>query len=82
MADNMSLADRAVAALAAVSAMGEGGMGLDHPERHAVRNLKREAENVLREAFTRAEWLAYMAKDLPELVQAVRDECAPAVKED
>lgn len=74
MAENRSLADCAVAALAAVAAIGEGAMTLDHPERHAVRNLKREAEGLLREAFNRAEGLAYMAKDLPDLVQSVRDE--------
>jgi hypothetical protein len=74
MAENMSLADQAVQVLAMVRAMGEGGMGIDRPERHAVRNLKREAEAILAEAFRRAEGLAYLARDLPELVQTVRNE--------
>jgi hypothetical protein len=74
MAENLSLADRAIQALSAVAAIGEGGMGLDRPERHAVRNIKQEAETILSEAFIRAIGLAYLAKDLPEIVNAVRDE--------
>lgn len=71
MADSKSLADEAVAALAAVRAMDEG-MDLNHPERHTVRNLKRAAEEVLANAFRTAQTLAYMGSDVTSLVDNVR----------
>ena len=80
MAENMSLADQAVAALAAVRAMDEG-MDLNHPERHTVRNLKRAAEEVLGNAFRTAQTLAYMGSDVTSLVDNVRlDEAKKALE--
>ena len=60
---HLSLADRAVDAIAAVRAMGEG-LGMDHPERHAVRDLKRAAEAILETALHQARGLAYTAEGL------------------
>jgi len=80
MAENRSLADEAVAALAAVGAMTDG-MDLNHPERHSVRNLKQAAEEVLRNAFRTAQTLAYMGSDLTSLVDNVRlDEAKRAIE--
>lgn len=80
MAENKGLADEAVAALAAVRAMDEG-MGLNHPERHTVRNLKRVAEEVLACAFRQAQTLAFMASDTTSLVDNVRLEEAKKAAE-
>lgn len=80
MAESKSLADEAVAALAAVRAMDEG-MDLNHPERHTVRNLKRAAEEVLGNAFRTAQTLAYMASDVTSLVDNVRLEEAKKAAE-
>ena len=64
-----SLADRAVAALAEVKAMGQG-LDSDHPMRHAVRELKSVATQVLDDALNEAIRLAYlserMVKDFDE----------------
>lgn len=60
---HQSLADKAVDAIAAVRAMGEG-LGMDHPERHAVRDLKRAAEAILETALHQARGLAYTAEGL------------------
>jgi hypothetical protein len=73
MAENMSLADQAVAALAAVVAM-DAGMDMSHPERHSIRTLKRLAEARMSQAFREAQELAYMATDLTSLVDNVRKE--------
>lgn len=59
----LSLADKAVDAIAAVRAMGEG-LGMEHPERHAVRDLKRAAEAILETALHQARGLAYTAEGL------------------
>lgn len=74
MADNMNLADQAILALSMVKSMGESRYGLEHPERHAVRSMKRVAEGILADAFNKAIDLAYQAADLPKLVQEVREE--------
>ncbi|MEG1769180.1 MAG: hypothetical protein RR311_11990 [Comamonas sp.] len=60
---HQSLADKAVDAIAAVRAMGEG-LGMEHPERHAVRDLKRAAEAILETALHQARGLAYTAEGL------------------
>ena len=65
MAENMSLADQAVQALAMVKAIDEG-VDNDHPERHVVRSMKRVAEQALSAAFRNAIDVAWMAKDLQE----------------
>ena len=60
---HQSLADKAVDAIAAVRAMGEG-LGMEHTERHAVRDLKRAAEAILETALHQARGLAYTAESL------------------
>lgn len=60
---HLSLAEKAVDAIAAVRAMGEG-LGMEHPERHAVRDLKRAAEAILETALHQARGLAYTAEGL------------------
>ena len=71
MAENMSLADQAVQALAMVKAMDASIENTD-PHRHIVRGLKRMAEKRLADAFAEAQGFAYMAQDLPTLVDGVR----------
>ena len=71
-----SLSDSAVDALAAVRAM-DAAITNAHPQRHAVRNLKRMAEATLTEAFRRAHDLAWQARDLESLVREVREKAAP-----
>lgn len=66
MAVNMSLADQAVQALAMVKAMDEG-LDIENPERHAVRNLQRLAEQEIAAGFRIAIDLAWQAKDLRKL---------------
>lgn len=73
MAENMSLADQAIEALAMVKAM-DDSMSMEHPHRHSVRNLRRTAEDILRHAFRQAVDLAYQAQDLGPLVDNVRAE--------
>lgn len=58
-----SLADCAVSALAEVRAMGDN-MENDHPMRHAVRSMKRIAEQILSDAMRQAVDLAYQSKQL------------------
>ena len=74
-----SLADQAVAALAAVRAMGQN-LSDDAPERHNVRSLKRAAENIIGEAMRQAHDLAYtaeqMSKDVSEAVKDARTQGA------
>lgn len=71
MAENTSLADQAVQALAMVRAMDSSIENTD-PHRHIVRSLKRMAEKRLADAFAEAQGFAYMAQDLPTLVDGVR----------
>lgn len=61
-----SLADLAVETLAAVAAIGEG-VTINHPERHIVRDLKREAEALISNALRSARALTYAAEGLREL---------------
>lgn len=75
--ERQSLADQAVTALAMVKAMGESRMGLEHPERHAIRYMKRTAEQILETAFRQAIDLAYQSAELPKLVEEVRAESTP-----
>lgn len=71
MAENMSLADQAVQALAMVKAM-DAEMTNDHPQRHQVRNMKRLAETAIAAGLRQAIDLAWQAKDLGSLVDEVR----------
>lgn len=66
MAENMSLADQAVQALAMVKAMDEG-LDMEHPERHAIRSMKCVAQQVIESALRSAIDLAWQAKDLRKL---------------
>jgi hypothetical protein len=78
MAEQMSLADQAVETLAMVRAM-TANMDNDRPERHQVRQLKRLAEAAIQEGLRRAQELAYLAQDLPNLVQEVEKQTRKAV---
>ena len=74
-----SLADRAVEALAAVRAM-DAGVELTHPERHAVRDLKRAAEAILDTALRQAYMLTHAAQNLSEDMRKKEKESASAQK--
>lgn len=71
MAENMSLADQAVQALSMVKAM-DDGIDNDMPHRHIVRGMKRVAEQKIAAALREAIDLAWMAQELPRLVDGVR----------
>lgn len=73
MAENMSLADQAVQALAMVKAM-DADITNDHPHRHVVRSMKRLAEQRLSAALREVIDLAWLAQDVPRLVSEVRAE--------
>jgi hypothetical protein len=68
-----SLADKAVQALALLQAM-DADITLKHPERHAVRSLKRIAAQALDAALRQVVDLAYQAKDLSTLVREIEAE--------
>lgn len=70
MAQNMSLADQAVQALAMVQAM-DDGMDMEHPERHAVYSMRRIAEQAIAAGFRTAIDLAWQAKDLRKLAREI-----------
>ena len=76
MAENMSLADQAVQALAMVKAIDEG-VDNDHPERHVVRSMKRVAEQALSAAFRNAIDVAWMAKDLQDTARKLEASAKP-----
>ena len=76
MAENMSLADQAVQALAMVKAMDEG-VDNEHPERHMVRSMKRVAQRSLEAAFRNAIDVAWMAKDLQETARKLEASAKP-----
>lgn len=76
MAENMSLADQAVQALAMVKAMDEG-VDNEHPERHVVRSMKRVAQQSLEAAFRNAIDVAWMAKDLQETARKLEASAKP-----
>lgn len=66
MSQQQSLADAAVETLAAIRAM-DNGIDLCHPERHVIRDLKRNAEALIADALRRARELAYTADAIKEL---------------
>lgn len=70
-----SLADSAVIALAEVRAIGEK-LDNEHPMRHAVRSMKRTAEQILSDAMRQATDISYQAKQLVK----DHDEAIAAVK--
>ena len=69
-----SLADLAVETLARVQQMSDG-IGLAHPERHAIREMKQTAEQVLADAFRAAQRIVWAAGTVREVVAEV---AAPA----
>lgn len=71
MAENLSLADQAVQALSMVKAM-DANVDNDSPHRHIVRGMKRVAEQKIAAALREAIDLAWMAQELPALVDGVR----------
>lgn len=75
MAENISLADQAVQAIAAVKAMGDDVTN-EQPERHAVRLLQRLAEAQMAAGMRAAIDLAYMAKDLRCLVEVLQGDAS------
>ena len=79
MAENMSLADQAVQALAMVKAMDEG-LEIEHPERHAIRSMKRVAQQVIEAGMRSAIDLAWQAQDLRKLARKIEDSKTPNVR--
>lgn len=77
--EHPSLADKAVDTIAAVRVMGDG-LGMEHPERHAVRDLKRAAEEILETALRQARSLAYTAASLSTDMRKLETERAAAKK--
>ena len=73
MSERLSLADRAVHALASVSAMGET-IGADDPHRHLVWNLREAAQGILSDAFHRAVSLAYLARDAERVFKEIKEQ--------
>ena len=70
MAENMSLADQAVQALAMVKAMDEG-LNMEHPERHAIRSMQHIARQLIEAGLRSAIDLAWQAQDLRKLARDV-----------
>lgn len=68
MSEARSLADAAVETLAAIRAM-DAGMTLDHPERHVIRDLKRNAESIVAAALRQAQDLTFTAAGLRDLMK-------------
>lgn len=70
MAENMSLADQAVQALAMVKAM-DDNLDMNHPERHAIRSMKRVAQQLIEAGLRSAIDLAWQADDLRRLAREI-----------
>lgn len=68
MADNSSLADRAVHALQLIKQI-DAGVSVETPERHAIWDIKRQAEEQMIAACANAE-------RLHRLAMTVREVCA------
>jgi hypothetical protein len=72
-----SLAETAVIVLAAVRAM-DAKINNSHESRHVVRALRRNAEQILADAFRRAGDLVYIADDVRKTID---DQCGKAPSE-
>ena len=70
MAENMSLADQAVQALAMVKAMTDN-LNMEHPERHVIRSMQRVATQVIEAGLRSAIDLAWQADDLRKLAREI-----------
>lgn len=80
MAENMSLADQAVQALAMVKAMDEC-LDMQHPERHVIRGMKRVAQQVIEAGLRSAIDLAWQAQDLRRMTREMEASDKPDTKE-
>jgi hypothetical protein len=72
MTQQFSLADQAVAALAAIARM-DAEITSESPERHLVWSLKRQAEALLFDVLRRAHELAYLASDIQRAMKEAKD---------
>lgn len=70
-----SLADMAVEILGRVQQMSDG-IGSEHPERHAIREMKQAAEQVLIDAFRAAQRIVWAAGTVREVVTKVATQAA------
>ena len=73
MADNLSLADRAVRALQLISQI-DAGVTVDTPERHAIWDIKRQADEQMIYACANAERLHRLAMTVREVFAKVEGE--------
>lgn len=65
MSQNQSLADQAVDTIAAIRNL-DTWTNMDHPERHAVREMKRVASEIVTNALRQAQALVYSAESLQQ----------------
>lgn len=65
MSQNQSLADQAVDTIAAIRSL-DTSTNMDHPERHAVRDMKRMATEIVTNALRQAHALVYSAQSLQD----------------
>ena len=65
MSQNQSLADQAVDTIAAIRNL-DTGTNMDHPERHAVREMKRVASEIVTNALRQAQALVHSAQSLQQ----------------
>lgn len=72
MAQNMSLADQVIQALADVRQM-DDGIYTDCPERNAIWNLKRLAEQAIADAMRAATELAWQAKAIRKMAREIEE---------
>ncbi|GEM_PF-791076 len=70
MSNQLSLADKAVKALAATEAI-DADVDVETPERHIIWALKRQAQGQLADAFDRASMLALLAQDVRDKFKEV-----------
>jgi hypothetical protein len=70
---NQSLADLAVQALAAVSAI-DAKVSNEHPERHHIRAMKQTASSILSAAFTQAISIALYTESLQQDMRKLHEE--------
>lgn len=55
----------------------DAGLNMNHPHRHVVRNLKRNAEQLILVALRAANDLAWAAKDVSSLVEEIHATAPP-----
>ncbi len=65
MSQNQSLADQAVDTISAIRNL-DTGANMAHPERHAVREMKRVASEIVSNALRQAEALVNSAQSLQQ----------------